>query len=132
MQIRMAVFSLRSHLSQGKAARDEKCNHLETQICLHLVRQDLSYRPVEVRQDFHCELRIDAALHYEVVEGISERDPNAVQLIKRISLGILRLYSAFPVILLSSSKERDEEPAASVELIISIVVHSYRVLREKA
>jgi len=83
------VLSLRSHSSQGKATGDEKCNHLETQIRFHLLRQNLSYGPVEVRQDFHCELGVDATLHYQVIKGIGERDPNAVQFIKRISLCIL-------------------------------------------
>lgn len=71
---------------------------LKTQIRFHLLRQNLSYGPVEVGQDFHCELGVDATLHYEVVEGIGKRDTNT---------------------------------AASVELVISVVIHCYGAFREK-
>lgn len=109
----------------------QEINHLEAQICLDLLRQNLCDASVEVRKHFHCQLRIYAALHNEIVEGISECDPNAGRL--KVSSTILQMrekkksmrafvHPSFPCY---SEGRRDEEPAAAVELIVTTIVHGY-------
>ena len=71
------MFSLGPNYSAGRCKR---INHLKAQICLDLLRQNLRNASVEVRKYFDCQLGIYAALHNKIVEGISERDPNAGRL----------------------------------------------------
>lgn len=51
--------------------------YLERQPRLHFIRQCLSDTPIEVRQDLHRQLRLDATLTNEVVESVRERHANA-------------------------------------------------------
>lgn len=52
--------------------------HLEAKVCLDFIREHLSHAAVEVRENLHSELRINATLTDEIVERISESNSDAV------------------------------------------------------
>ena len=54
--------------------------YLERQARLHLFGQHLCDTAIEVRQDLHRELGLDATLADQVVEGIRERHADATGL----------------------------------------------------
>ena len=51
--------------------------YLEGQPCLDLIRQNLSDATIEVREDLHCQLRLDAPLADQSIEGVCERHADA-------------------------------------------------------
>jgi hypothetical protein len=53
------------------------CMYLERQSRLHLVSQYLCDTAIKVRQDLHRELRFDAPLADQVIEGVRERHADA-------------------------------------------------------
>lgn len=62
---------------------------LERQPRLHLLSQHLCNTAIEVRQDLHRELGLDAALADQVVEGVRERHADAataIELVKGLSI----------------------------------------------
>jgi len=61
---------------------------LERQPSLHLIRQNLRNTAIEVRQDLHRQLGLDATLADQVVEGVRERHADAataIELVKGLS-----------------------------------------------
>jgi hypothetical protein len=54
--------------------------YLERQPRLHFLGQDLRYTAIEVRQDLHRELGLDATLTDQVVKGVRERHADAKDL----------------------------------------------------
>lgn len=53
--------------------------YLERQPRFDFVRKNFSDASVEVREDLHSELRLDATISYEVVEGIGESHSDTVK-----------------------------------------------------
>jgi len=61
---------------------------LERQPCLHLIRQNLCDAAIEVRQDLHRQLGLDATLADQVIESVRERHADAataIELVKGLS-----------------------------------------------
>jgi hypothetical protein len=52
-------------------------SYLKRQPSLHLIRQHLRNTAIEVRQDLHRQLGLDATLADQVVEGVRERHADA-------------------------------------------------------
>lgn len=55
------------------------CSYLECHPSFHLVPQHGRDALVEVLENAHCELRLDAARRDQVIEGVGKRETNTVR-----------------------------------------------------
>lgn len=66
--------------------------HLESQPGLDLVLQNLGNRSVEVGEDLHRQLRVDAVRRDEVIESVCQSGADAIQCEVYLLLAILRVW----------------------------------------
>lgn len=103
---------VRSHaLGDGRCGADGVPPHLERQPCLDLVLKHVCDGSVEVGEDLHRQLRVDASVRDEVIESVCQGGADAIP--RFVMLASLRLGA--------SKEQRCNVPATAVQLVVVLL-----------